>query len=123
MQINEENNVFTRSSKGLVELVKDITIGYTTGNGVDSYKGTGMVIKTENGKDVLELPMEFTRYRKKKLMNRQVEYMHTMKKQPYGKDNGYKVKNEYTLLIYDADGKVESMQYSHVGYITKWKQT
>lgn len=119
MQINEKNKAFIRSSKGLVELVKDITIGYTTGNGVDSYKGTGLVVKTKDGKDVLELPMEFTGCKKKKLMNRKVEYMHTMTKEHYGEDNEYKVENEYTLLIYDVNGKVESLQYSHVGYITK----
>jgi len=119
MQINEKNKAFIRSSKGLVELVKDMTIGYMTSKGVDSYKGTELVIKTEDGNDVLELPMGFTKYKKKKLINKQVEFAHIMTREPNGEDNEYKVENEYSLLIYDADGKVESMQYSHVNYITK----
>lgn len=117
MQVNEKNNVFTMSSKGLVELVKDIIIGYTAGDRVDKHKGTCLVLKIKDGKDVLELPMRFTKYKEKKLINKQVEYRHTMEIQPCGKE--YKVENEYGLLVYDINGKVESLQYSYVNYTTK----
>jgi hypothetical protein len=118
MQIDGETMV-TRRSKGLVEFVKDIIMEYVTDKGFDMHKGTHLVVKTVDGKDVLELPIEFTRSKKKKLMNKQVEYMYTMGKKPYGEDNEYKVENEYNLWIYDVDGKLESWEYGHVNYITK----